>query len=157
MPIYIKCPAPIYLRQTFTVKPAPLPGEEGSKWNPATWVVRAGGAWTGAVGYSTLFCAVPCILGCTLLAGEGEGGSAGEPLLQAGRRLRSQPIVPALPRRRQQLPAALAAAPGSARGSAAAAGRVCQHRAQGPGLSLPRTSRRIQRRCPREATSGHAE
>lgn len=61
--------------QTFTVKPAPLPGEEGPKWNPATWVVRAGGAWTGAVGYSTLFCALPCILGCTLLAGEGEGAS----------------------------------------------------------------------------------
>lgn len=66
----------------------------------------------------------------------GRAGSTAEPPLQAGRRLRFQPIVAPLPRRREQLPKALAAAPGSARparGTAAAAGRVCQHRAHGPG------------------------
>lgn len=74
------------------------------------------GAWTGAAGYNTLFCACLCILGCTFSAGGRRRGGQ-SPSLQAGRRLRLQPFVPPLPRRQEQLPAALAAAPGSARGS----------------------------------------
>lgn len=97
---------------------------------------RGDGARTGAVGYNTLFCAVLFIFGCSLSAGREQGRA-----LAAGRpRAAFAAHCAAVARRREQLPAALAAAP-------LRAGRVCQQRAHGPGRAGPARPGR----SPREA------
>lgn len=102
---------------------------------------RGDGARTGAVGYNTLFCAVLFIFGCSLSAGREQGRA-----LAAGRpRAAFAAHCAAVARRREQLPAALAAAP-------LRAGRVCQQRAHGPG---PQPARPVQG-APRGKPPAHA-
>lgn len=108
---------------------------------------RGDGARTGAVGYNTLFCAVLFIFGCSLSAGREQGRA-----LAAGRpRAAFAAHCAAVARRREQLPAALAAAP-------LRAGRVCQQRAHGPGPSRPGPSRALPAGSrPHTPARGHAE